>query len=96
MSLHGKIVFQHLLRTCCLCLPAADGVEERNVLERNLAAYVHPIFPAGSGGGQQGTDRWQNASLFDPTDAGAAGFYSLNAHNTWINNAASGGMAGFR
>jgi hypothetical protein len=30
-----------------------DGVEERNVLKRNLAAYVHPVWQtAGSGGGQ--------------------------------------------
>jgi hypothetical protein len=27
----------------------------------------------------QGTDRWQSAALFDPSDAGAAGFYALNA-----------------
>lgn len=26
----------------------------------------------------QGTDRWQSASLFDPTDAGAGGFYALS------------------
>lgn len=26
----------------------------------------------------QGTPRWQSASLFDPTDAGAGGFYSLS------------------
>ena len=55
----------------------SDGVEERNVIQRNLAAFVHPINVAGSGGGQQGTDRWAGASLFDPTDAGAAGFYAL-------------------
>lgn len=48
-----------------------DGVEERNVLERNLAAYIHPINTAGSGGGQQGTDRWASPTFFDPSDAGA-------------------------
>lgn len=37
------------------------------------------LLPAGW---LQGTDRWQSASLFDPTDAGAGGFYSLNAYNT--------------
>jgi len=47
-----------------------DGVEERNVIERNLAAYIHPIKVAGSSGGQQGTDRWAAADLFDPSDAG--------------------------
>jgi hypothetical protein len=31
----------------------------------------------------QGTDRWQSSELFDPSDAGAAGFYALNAHNSW-------------
>jgi hypothetical protein len=35
------------------CYYLEDGVEERNVLDRNLAAYVHPIQTAGSGGGQQ-------------------------------------------
>jgi hypothetical protein len=38
------------------CYYLEDGVEERNVLERNLAAYVHPIHTAGSGGGQQVDD----------------------------------------
>ena len=34
----------------------------------------------------QGTDRWQSASLFDPTDAGAGGFYSLSAYllDSWL------------
>lgn len=126
------------------CYYLEDGIEENNVLERNLAAHVHPIQTAGSGGGQQGTDRWQNASLFDPSDAGrqestlchlwaracrqhaqagqqgaaglrrvpsphtqrrpyplvcmapgASGFYSLNAYNSWIDNAAVGGFSGF-
>lgn len=35
------------------CYYLEDGVEERNVIERNLAAYIHPISMAGSGGGQQ-------------------------------------------
>jgi hypothetical protein len=34
------------------CFYLEDGVEERNVMERNLAAFVHPIQTAGSGGGQ--------------------------------------------
>ncbi|WIA35607.1 hypothetical protein OEZ86_004028 [Tetradesmus obliquus] len=77
------------------CYYLEDGVEERCVLERNLAAFVHPIQTAGSGGGQAGTDRWQSPDLFDPSDSGASGFYSLNAYNTWLNNAASGGFSGF-
>jgi hypothetical protein len=31
----------------------------------------------------QGTDRWQNDTLFDPSDAGASGFYALNKRNSW-------------
>ncbi len=34
------------------CFYLEDGVEERNVLESNLAAYVHPIQTAGTQGGQ--------------------------------------------
>ncbi len=30
------------------CYYLEDGVEERNVFERNLAAYVHPIHTAGN------------------------------------------------
>jgi hypothetical protein len=29
------------------CYYLEDGVEERNILEKNLAAYVHPIKVAG-------------------------------------------------
>lgn len=77
------------------CYYLEDGVEERNVLERNLAAYIHPIHTAGSGGGQQGTERFANKTLMDPSDSGASGFYSLNCYNSWINNAASGGFASY-
>eukprot|EP00775_Hariotina_reticulata_P006839 gene6839-7057_t len=77
------------------CYYLEDGVEENNVLERNLAAFVHPLHMAGTNGGQSGTDRWQNDTLLDPTDAGGSGFYALNKRNSWINNAASGGFSGF-
>lgn len=41
-----------VLFCCCLVLPE-DGVEELNVLEHNLAAFVHPLQPvAGTAGGQ--------------------------------------------
>lgn len=53
------------------CYYLEDGVEERNTFERNLAAHIHPINVAGSGGGQQGTDRWAAPDFFDPSDAGA-------------------------
>jgi hypothetical protein len=132
------------------CYYLEDGVEENNVLERNLAAFVHPLHMAGTTGGQavsalhdlshirliiagsrspvclqllflcrpsaetassvnsscvrlhgseavfkciiiccllcmlkQGTDRWQNDTLADPTDAGGSGFYALNKRNSW-------------
>ena len=85
MSLHGKIVFQHLLRTCCLCLPAADGVEERNVLERNLAAYVHPIFPAGSGGGQQaGQEDGQEDEDSEERSTTAPGGFLIVGLDDWM------------
>ncbi len=51
------------------CYYLEDGVEERNVLERNLAAYVHPIHTAG-GWGQQ---VW---SKFD--------LPALRAHKVWL------------
>jgi hypothetical protein len=41
------------------CYYLEDGVEERNLLEANLAAYVVPINTAGSGGGQQVGNRCQ-------------------------------------
>jgi hypothetical protein len=31
----------------------------------------------------QNQERFASADLFDPTDASAAGFYSLNKRNTW-------------
>lgn len=34
------------------CYYFENGVEERNVVDGNLAAFVHPIQTAGSGGGQ--------------------------------------------
>eukprot|EP00775_Hariotina_reticulata_P009208 gene9208-9375_t len=74
-----------------LAREAPQAYLRNNVVFKNLAAYVHPINTAGSGGGQQGTDRWQSSTLFDPSDAGAAGFYALNAYVS----AASGGFAGF-
>jgi hypothetical protein len=40
------------------CYYLEDGVEERNVLEANLAAYVVPINTTGSGGGQQVGSSW--------------------------------------
>ncbi len=73
-----------------------DGVEENNLLEYNLAAFVHPIFrPARGYGDQNGEYFEQSAGLVIPADTSASGFYALNANNRWIGNAASGGWAGF-
>jgi len=49
------------------CYYLEDGVEERNVLERNLAAYIHSIHMAGTTGGRsvgavmvmQAAKQWQ-------------------------------------
>jgi len=73
-----------------------DGVEENNLLEYNLMAFVHPIFqPANGGWGQGGETFLAQTGLLIPADTSAAGFYALNAHNAWIGNAASGGWSGF-
>ena len=37
----------------------------------------------------------QRPSLTQPADAAASCFYSANPNNQWLNNAASGGFAGF-
>ena len=77
-----------------------DGVEERNVLEYNLASHIHFIpGPDGSPGrsnGQTCADVHQSDHLSLPADVTAAGFYITNAHNTLVGNAASGGWAGCR
>lgn len=77
------------------CFYLEDGVEEHNLLDNNLAAYVHVIGQASAGGGQEGSTHYESASLRHPGDAAAAGFWISNALNTITNNAASGGWAGF-
>ncbi len=73
-----------------------DGVEENNLLEYNLAAFVHPIFrPARGPNGQSGEYFEESPNLIIPADTSASGFYALNANNRYIGNAASGGWAGF-
>lgn len=37
----------------------------------------------------------ESAALAEPTDAAAAGFYCANPNNAFLDNAASGGWAGF-
>lgn len=77
------------------CFYLEDGVEERNTIEFNLAANIHPIFEAATGWGQVGVQYVQSPALLNPADTGAAGYYITNAYNTVVGNAASGGWAGF-
>jgi hypothetical protein len=44
---------------------------------------------------QSGTLSIQSAALIQPSDASAAGFYAPNPNNVFLNNAASGGWAGY-
>jgi hypothetical protein len=79
------------------CFYLEDGTEERNTLSSNLAAHVHFIGkPARANSFQFLDDVVADAeTLTQPADITASGFYISNAYNTVINNAASGGWAGF-
>jgi len=78
------------------CYYLEDGVEENNLLEYNLAAFISPISkPANGDWGQGGEQFTQSTNLVLPADVAASGFYILNAYNSWVGNAASGGWAGF-
>jgi hypothetical protein len=78
------------------CFYLEDGTEERNTLSSNLAAHVHFIGSPARGGAQFLPDVLANAErLTQPADTTASGFYISNAYNFVINNAASGGWAGF-
>ena len=61
------------------CFYLEDGVEERNVIDFNLAAWVHVIDSGATEGGQGGQLFHESAELRQPADAGAAGFYITNA-----------------
>jgi hypothetical protein len=79
-----------------MCYYLEDGVEERNLLEYNMAAHVHPIsIPADGGGSQAGQSFAQSTDLFLPADVSASGFYAPNAYNYWYGNTASGGWSGY-
>lgn len=56
-----------------------DGVEEDNVIEYNLAAWVHVIGAGVTVGGQPGQTLAQSPDLLQPADGAAAGFYITNA-----------------
>ena len=77
------------------CYYLEDGVEENNLIDHNLAAFVHVIGNAAAGPGQDGSTHYQSNSVKNPGDAAAAGFWIPNAMNTISNNAASGGWTGF-
>ena len=77
------------------CFYLEDGVEEENIIEYNLAAYVHFLgYPARSSNQFIG-DVPQTPSLLLPADVTASGFYITNPYNRIVGNAASGGWAGF-
>ncbi|KAK9805518.1 hypothetical protein WJX72_002989 [[Myrmecia] bisecta] len=77
------------------CFQFENGVEENHTVDRNLAAFVHPIGQAAGGITQAGNVYKQSDQLPNPSDASASGFFFPSAFNRITNNAASGGWAGF-
>jgi hypothetical protein len=77
------------------CYYLEDGVEEKNVINYNLAVKINTIHGPMGGESQTGDKLESNSTLILPADGAAAGFYITNAYNTFIGNAASGGWAGF-
>ena len=75
------------------CYYLEDGVEENNVFEYNLAAFVHPLgkMADARSNNQFISNVAQSADLLLPADITASGFYITNAYNTYVGNAASGG-----
>lgn len=76
------------------CYYLEDGVEERNIIEYNLAAHVHVIGRPAAGDNQPGENFVQSDSLQNPADSTATGLYVSNARNWVYGNAASGGWVG--
>eukprot|EP00198_Chlamydomonas_reinhardtii_P011745 XP_001701082.1 predicted protein [Chlamydomonas reinhardtii] len=76
-----------------------DGAEERNRITGNFAGYIHPLGRADPcdaiGSVFAAPTIRQSATLLQPADWAAAGFYLSNANNYVDNNAASGGTSGF-
>ncbi|KAG2427679.1 hypothetical protein HXX76_012328 [Chlamydomonas incerta] len=77
------------------CYYLEDGVEENNLLRRNLGAFVHVIGNPAGGVTQSGELFVQGPNLAHPADAAAGVFYAANPNNAFKDNAASGGFAGF-
>jgi hypothetical protein len=75
------------------CYYLEDGVEERNNLNYNLAAFIHAIGPEPVvGTGSQTTKEFvqDDEKLAFPGDVTASGFYIPNVRNNLVGNAASG------
>jgi hypothetical protein len=74
------------------CYYLEDGVEENNTISFNLAALIHNIGPENPWGYAQTTNYLytQSATLTNPADVTASGYYITNVHNNLIGNAASG------
>eukprot|EP01137_Pigoraptor_chileana_P015723 Opistho-2@5312 len=77
------------------CYYLEDGVEENNVFEFNLGAFIHTIFRAAAGWGQTGEVFVESDELRNPADTAAGAFYITNAMNRFVGNAASGGWTGY-
>ena len=71
------------------------GTEENNLIEHNLASFVHPIGGPVIMISSTVDDLEQTEHVAVPADHAASGFYISNVHNTITGNAASGGWAGF-
>jgi len=56
-----------------LLRPSLAGCSSEGVIVHDILCIVC----------MQNQERFASADLFDPTDASAAGFYSLNKRNTW-------------
>ncbi len=81
---------------CDLLHRTESGVEERNRVEHNLAAFVHPINGAQLMASNVIGNTFQSENILVPADHTASGFYVSNVHNYIVGNAASGGWSGIQ
>ncbi|KAG2489710.1 hypothetical protein HYH03_011817 [Edaphochlamys debaryana] len=76
-----------------------DAAEERNTIDGNFAGFVHPLGRNNTcdaiGSVFSAPTIRQSATLLQPADWAASGFYISNPNNYLTNNAASGGVSGF-
>jgi hypothetical protein len=80
-----------------MCFYLEGGNEERNVIEHNLGAHVHPIGKTlfDFDNPQTFEDVSASSNLAIPVDVAASPFYISNLYNNVTGNAASGGWSGF-